>query len=323
MNYLFIATIAYFVVALEIILDKFLLSSKRVSHPAIYAFYSGIMTAFVIFMIPLSKFHSIDSLQIVLRLAGGVVFTYGILTLFFAINKSEASRVIPVVGAMTPITTFFLSKFFFNDHLSNLQAMGVAILIVGGLLISFDIPFKINKKKFFNGFYLSILAGVLLAIEAASFKSFSNHDNFLNVFVWTRFGVVLGALSLFIFPAWRQVIWKSFSGTNRKDKKNHRTGFLFVFNKILGGIGSILTKNAISLGSVTAVSALVSLEYVFIFLLGLIFSVRFPRIFQESRKPDDLLQKVASILIIAVGMIYVSGQTPTAFLNHTLHLFLK
>jgi len=322
MNYLVIATIAYFVIALEVILDKFLLSSKRVSHPAIYAFYSGIMTAFVLFLIPLPKFHVVDGAQIIARLLTGIVFTYGFMALFFAINRSEASRVIPIVGAMTPITTFFLSMFFFNDQLGTLQTLGIFILIVGGLLISFDIPFKLNKNKFFNGFYLSILAGVLLAIEAASFKGFSNHDNFLNVFIWTRFGVVLGALSLLLVPAWRKIILKSFAGSNRKGKENHKTGALFVFNKVLGGIGSILTKNAISLGSVTAVSALVSLEYAFIFLLGLVFSVRFPRIFQESRKADDLLQKIISILIIGVGMVYVSGQTPTSFLNRIFHLFV-
>jgi len=306
MNYLVIASIAYFVVALEIILDKFLLSSKRISHPAIYAFYSGVMTAFVLFMIPLPKFHLVATGDIISRLIAGMIFTYGILALFFAINKSEASRVMPVVGAMIPITTFTLSRFFFRDHLSEIQLIGVFVLIIGGLLISFDIPFKVNQKKFFRGFYFSILAGVLLAIETASFKVFSNSDNFLNVFVWTRFGVVLGSLSLLLVPVWRKDILKSFHHSNRKNTENHKTGALFIINKILGGIGSILTKNAISLGSVTIVNALVSIEYVFILVIGLIFSVRFPRIFQERENLENIVQKVISILIISLGVFLIS-----------------
>jgi uncharacterized membrane protein len=306
MNYLVLASIAYFVVALEIILDKFLLSSKRISHPAIYAFYSGIMTAFVLFLIPLPKFHLVGFGTTLGQLATGVIFVYGILSLFFAINRSEASRVMPVVGAMMPITTFVLSLLFFHDQLSNLQSVGVFVLIVGGLLISFDLPFKVSQKKFFKGFYLAILAGILLAIETAAFKGFTNHDNFLNVFIWTRIGVVLGALSLLFVPIWRKDILKSFSHSNRKEKDNHKTGFLFVVNKILGGVGSILTKNAIALGSVTVVNALVSIEYVFILVMGLIFSIKFPRIFQEKENLENIIQKVISIVIITIGIVLVS-----------------
>ena len=111
MNYIVIATIAYFLVALEVILDKFLLSSKRVSHPAIYTFYSGLLTAFVFFMVPFS-FHSMSIWFAWVSLITGMIFTYGILALFFAINKSEASRVMPVVGAIIPIMTFVLSVIF-------------------------------------------------------------------------------------------------------------------------------------------------------------------------------------------------------------------
>ena len=48
MHWLTITIVAYFLLALEIILDKFLLSSKRVSHPSIYAFYSGALGFFAV-----------------------------------------------------------------------------------------------------------------------------------------------------------------------------------------------------------------------------------------------------------------------------------
>ena len=306
MNYIIIATLAYFVVAIEIILDKFLLSSKRVSHPIIYAFYSGILTSFVLFMIPLPKFHMVAYGEILARIAAGIIFTYGISLLFYAINRSEASRVMPVVGAVVPITTFVISGLFFQERLTSLQIFGVATLIIGGLLISFNIPFRIDNKKFFSGFYFSIAAGVFLATEASLFKYFSETDNFLNVFVWTRFGVVLGALSFLIFPKWRKDIFKSFHGSPHKKKENQTTGVLFVFNKILGGVGSILTKMAISLGSVTIVNALVSTEYVFILLMSLLFSLRFPKIFQEKEDLLHISQKIVSIIIISLGVILIS-----------------
>ena len=304
MSYIAIATIAYFLVALEVILDKFLLSSKRVSHPAIYAFYSGILTAFVFFMVPFG-FHIMTPYFAIVSILTGIVFTYGFLTLFFAINKSEASRVMPVVGAVTPLVTFILSGSLLSEHLRGTQIIGVIALIIGGLLISFDFPLK-NKKKFFHGFYYSILAGVLFALEVTLFKYISDRYTFANVFIWTRWGVTVGALSLLFIPVWRKVILNSFGSFKNTKKEHHQTGGLFILNKILGGAGSILTKKAITLGSATVVSALVSIEYVFILIIGLILSFQFTRIFQEKENALDITQKIISIVIISLGVVLIS-----------------
>ncbi|MDZ4384999.1 MAG: EamA family transporter [Candidatus Moranbacteria bacterium] len=304
MNYLAIAVVAYFLVAIEVILDKFLLTSKRVSHPSVYAFYIGMMSLFALALIPFG-FHLIGLKQAFFTIIPGIIFAYGVLCLFFAINKSEASRVLPVVGAIIPIVTFLLSIFFLSERLHLVQLAGVAALIVGGLLISFDLPFK-RDKKFFKGFYYSIGAGILLAIAFTWFKHFFERDNFVNVFIWTRLGLFLGSISLFLNPAWRRRILGSFGGFNNPQKEHYRTGSLFVVNKALGGIGSYMTNYAIAIGSVTIVNALVSTEYVFILIIGLVMSFKFPKIFQEKESALDLMQKIVAILIISLGVVLIS-----------------
>jgi len=304
MNYLVIAVIAYFLVALEVILDKFMLTSKRVSHPSIYAFYVGMMSLFALVLIPFG-FHAISPWQAIIDIIPGIIFTYAILAMFFAFSKSEASRVVPVVGAVIPIITFLLSIFFLSERLRIMQIIGVAVLIIGGLLISFEFPFE-NKKKFFAGFKYSIIAGIMLAISFTWFKHFFEHDNFSNVFIWTRIGLFIGAGSLLLQRDWRKKILGSFGGFHNPSKEHYKTGSLFVVNKALGGAGSILTNYAISLGSVTIVNALVSTEYVFILLIGLALSFRFPKIFQEKENALDITQKVVSIFIITIGIILIS-----------------
>jgi len=309
MSWIIIAIFSYFLVALEIILDKFLLSSKRVSHPAIYAFYSGVLSLTALLVFSPFGFHLISFSNALMSFAAGLVFTYGILCLFFAINKSEASQAIPVVGAVIPLTTYFLSLIFLGERLHNFQLVGVAVLIVGGLLISFDFPLKINKRKFFAGFYYSIGAGILLAIAFTSFKHFFDNDNFLNVYIWTRIGLCIGALTLLIVPIWRKIIFNSFTGlhkNNEEKKKNVKTGILFVATKTLGGAGSILTNKAIALGSVTIVNALVSTEYAFILLMGIVFSMWFPQVFQEKRDVQAIFEKVVAITMIAIGVVLIS-----------------
>jgi drug/metabolite transporter (DMT)-like permease len=306
MNWIAIAIFAYFLVGLEVILDKFLLSSKRVSHPSVYTFYSGALSAMALLILAPFGFHLVKFNQAVPSLLAGLVFTYGVLCLFFALNVSEASKVTPVVGAVIPLATYFFSLFFLREGLTKHQLEGVALLILGGIFISIELPLKFKKKNFFAGFYYSVAAGILLAIAATAFKYFYSRDNFINVFIWTRLGLFVGALSLLLFSFWRKIILKSLRGFKDPQPENYKTGGLFVGNKILGGIGSILTQWSIALGSVTIVNALVSTEYAFIFLMGLVSSLWFPKIFREKKDWLHIAQEIISILIITAGIILIS-----------------
>lgn len=307
MNWLVIATIAYFLTAFTVILDKFLLSSKKVSHPAIYAFYSGLLSLSAFFLFPFG-FHLVSPDEAILSIFAGVVFIFGILSLFFALKKNEASQVVPTVGATTPVATYFFSMFFLGEKLGQYQIFGLFALIFGGLLISLEISEKGKKsrKGFFPGFPSSVLAGVLLAVAFTLFKNLFEHDNFINVYIWTRFGLLAGAALLLVHPGWRKIILNSFKGFRNPQETSKRSGLLFVFNKILGGSGSILLNFAISIGSVTLVNALVSIEYVFIFLLGLLFSYWFPDFFQERKNSAIIFQKIAAIIIITFGLVMIS-----------------
>ncbi len=308
MNWLLITVIAYLLLALEIVLDKFLLSSKSVSHPATYAFYSGTLGLFAVIVgLIFGGFHLIAFAKIIFSFISGMIFIYGMLALFFAVRKGEASRVLPVVGAVIPIVAFFLAMLFLREHLGMRGIMGIIALIFGGLLISFDLD-KESERKFFQGFRASLLAGFFLALSATMIKSLYIHDNFLNVFSWTRIGAFLGTLSFFMIPAWRKSILGSLLKFKKPQKEGKQTGAFFILAKIMGGCGSFLKENAISLAasSVTIVSALVSIEYVFIFIISILFSAWMPRIMHEKKDLKTILQKISAIIIIAIGIFLVS-----------------
>jgi len=252
MSWVIIAVIAYLVIAIQTILDKFLLSSDRVSHPTIYAFYSGVLSLATLIIFPVAvylikisdfllklfpgvaevKFHFMGAGEISLAIFSGAVFTFGILYLFFAFQKNEASRVVSVVGATVPIITFLLSFILFGVMLNVNQIIGVIALIVGGLVISLEA--KLNKvgKKFFSGFAYSIIAGILFGLASTIFKKLYDVDSFSNVFLWTRVGLFAGAVAILVLPKWRKIIVNSFFGLNKEKKKNSQTGALFVGTKI-------------------------------------------------------------------------------------------
>lgn len=303
MNWIFISILAYFLIALEVILDKFLISSKRVSHPVVYAFYSGVLSLSAFAFFPFG-FHLVSLGQALLSFIAGIIFVYAILSLFFAFREGEASRITPVVGAIVPVVIYFLSVFFLKERLGGAETIGVILLILGGLGIAFDLD-KNSGRRFFKGFFHSILAGILLAVSYTFFKDFYEHDKFINVYIWTRFGVMFGALSLLFFPIWRRTILKSLSNFKKPSGRNKSSGVIFILNKALGGAGSIIKEFATSIGSVTIVNALISTEYIFVFVMGLIFSLWLPSVFQERKDAKSIIQKITAIVIISIGIILV------------------
>ena len=312
MQWIIFATSAYFFGALTVIFDKYLLGSQRISSPPVYAFYVALSGMAVLIFWPLSFFSPFFALnfptlsQFLLSIFSGIFFLFGITALYFAFKKAEASKVAPVAFSSIPLVTFCLSLFFKNEKFSSTVLVGLAAIILGGLLISFDLPLKKGKKKFFVGFELALLSGFLQAISLLTLKLVYLQQNFYNGYVWTRFGAFVGVGLLLLIPAWRKGIVRSMTQAKKAKKKNLQTGFLFVLNKIFGGSSSALINMAIKFGSVTLVSAMISLQYVFVLILAVLASTKIPHIFEERLKFWDWMQKLAAILIIGVGMFLIS-----------------
>lgn len=310
--WLFLAIGSYFLGAVTVILDKYLLSSEKVSTPATYAFYVGILGLGVIIFWPLAIFSeafvlSIPSIsQTLLSFAEGIFFLAAITAMYFAIKKSEASKVTPIVFSVVPIVSFLLGYFQGLEKFSLVKISGVFLLIFGGLLISFDLPLKLNKRKFFAGFYLSLFAGFLWGISTFLLKLVYEQQNFFNGYVWTRAGSFLGAFLLLLYPVWRVKIFNSFKHAHKNKKENLQTGGLFVSNKIIGGTSSALFNLAIGLGSVTLVNSLISLQYVFVLIIAVLVAKKMPHIFEERLFFWDWAQKVAAIFVIAIGMYFIT-----------------
>jgi drug/metabolite transporter (DMT)-like permease len=305
MFWLTIVICAYLFGALANVGDKFLLGSKRISSAPVYAFYIGVFGLGALVLAPFGL-NFPEGNMLFLCLISGALFLAGITFLYFAIERAQASRVVPVVGAIIPLVSFFLAMFFSLEKLTGQQIFGVALLIFGGLLISFDLPLKLGKKKFFSGFYYAMAAGFLMAAAYLMFKYISNQQSFVTWYVWTRIGSFAGACGLLFVPRWRKMIFNSFSAVKKDRKQTVATGGIFLGNKIVGGISTLMLNYAIKLGSVTALNALVSLQYVFVLALATALSHKRKHIFQENLEFWDWMQKILAIFIIGFGIFFIS-----------------
>jgi drug/metabolite transporter (DMT)-like permease len=301
MTWLFITIFAYFLYAINSAIDKRLLS-KPLPNPAVYSFYVGILSIFALIFIPFG-FIWPGFPQLIISLLVGSVFLFTLFVFFQTLKKDEVSRVVPIIGGITPIFVFILSYLFLGERLSWNQALAFLFLVSGGILLSIrrNEIFGAEQKKYsLQKFGMPILTAFLFGIFYVSIKFVFLHQPFISGFIWTRIGSFLTAFLLLIPSKNRKLIFKTTKNLEIK------TGALIIFNKTLAGLAFILLNYAIYLGSVTLVNALQGIQYVFLLILIVFMSKASFLILNEKINKFVIIQKVFAILLIGIGLIILS-----------------
>ncbi len=303
MTSLFLAIFGYLLSALVFVLDRYILK-ERIPKPAVYAYFVGLFSIFALGAIPFG-FGFFGWEVTALAVFSGMLFVYGLVALYSAIRMSEITRVAPLVGSMTPAVILIFTWcgcILGREVLGATELWAIVLLILGGLSLSVRLPFQ--SRIFFRGFRYSIPAAIFFAVFFMGFKISSGSQNFVSVFVWSRIGMVCGALSLLLYGPLRRDILPMFRREEREKKKQQwTTVIIFVVNKGLGGVGYLCLSLAVTLGSVTIVQALASIQYAFVIVLGAVATVLFPEIFRVRIGRYFGFQVGIALLLIAAGTI--------------------
>lgn len=310
MSWIIVALLAYFLLAIANLGDKFLVDNVLKSSKA-YAFVVCFMglVAFVVapwFLewpgFPLFAFN----------LLNGAIFTLALWTLYEALRRGEASRILVIIGALTPIFSFIFSFFLFQERFSLLQLLGTAIIILGVSLIIFLPAERSLLKRLF--YWLKIkdksnMAGIKVAITSAFFYSLFfvstkiayAYQPFVSSFLWTRLGAFLFALLFLIKISDRKEIKKMFQKSEPSKSK-----MLVFINQVIGSGGFVLQNYAIFLGSVVLVNALQGFQYALILIISALLSLFAPKLLNEKFSKRIIIQKSAAVFLIAVGIYFIA-----------------
>ncbi len=299
MSWLLIAIIAHFIFALVFIVDKYLFSHTRLK-PAAYAFYVGLLGGLAILLFPFG-FSVLPIDQMIVSFVAGNAFVLAIFFFYKSVQLGEVSRITPVIGGLVPLFTFILTYFFLGERLALNQMIAFCLLVLGGVIMAWPrkqirLVSGLVKTPLVKRLPLAIVAALFFTGSYVLTKYIYSYQPFINGFIWIRLGGVVGAIFLFIFPISRRAIMKTSS------KVKLRTGGLAVVNKGLSGLSFILLNYAIFLGSVTLVNALQGVQYIFLLVVALFLSKKFPRIIKEQVNQSAILQKVVSIAFIILGL---------------------
>lgn len=299
MTWALVALLGYFFSAVSAVFDKYLLSD-RIPAPAVYAFFVSLFSLFALGFIPFG-FQFSDFQTTATLLISGALGTFGLVAFYGAVKQHEISRVAPLVGTVVSLIAFlavFLPGVSGEQYVEMWYLLALVLLIMGGLLISFDLPLR-------RGEHISryvFLAGILMGMSLLLLKEGYAHTNFQSGIVWSRLGMTLGGVLLLLVPHFREQIFAQFRGFSHRGTRAGSTGVLFVLNKTSAGIAAFLVSYATFLGSVSFVQALSGMQYVFILLMMLPLSFFYPKIFGERLFFWDWFQKGVAVIIIGAGL---------------------
>ncbi len=289
MFYIYLALIAQALSALVVLLDKYLISSRAVSKPVVYAFYITMLSGVVVLILPFGIVLAPTAQIVWLSLAIAFTYAFSILFLYEALVISDASDVAPTVGAIAALSTLLFSFFILKTGLTQNFLFGFVFLVLGMALMSY---FRFSRKALSYVF----CSGLLFALSSVLAKVIFSETTFWNGFFWSRMGNVVVGLSFLLWPGTRRLIFE-----NIRSSTVH-TKILILGNKFLAGVAFLLLLFAIKLGDVSIINAVSGTQFVILVIFALIFTKKFPNYFYESvHHFHTVVQKVAAVILIVLG----------------------
>jgi len=292
MTWLIVTIVAYFLNAIAVVIDKFLLS-KKISNPAVYAFFISSLSLLGLFLIPFG-FHFYSLSQILIAIIGGLFFTFALLYMFKAISGNEASKVTPFMGGLQPIFVFILALIFLGESLSLQSLLAFIVIISGTVVISWQNNSKTSQKE---AYLFAIISTFLFAVSYTINKYVFINQDFISGFVWTRAGSFLGALTFLVIAKNRHDIKNEIKNPEKK------TSHLFLLGQLAGAISFVMVNYAIAISaSVALVNAMRGLEYIFLLLIVFSLSWKFPHLLEEKNTPLAITKKIVATALIIGGL---------------------
>ena len=297
MNWFLIALIAPVLWAITNHIDKYLISKyfKGGSIGALMIFSSiiGFLLLPIIYFIEPNVLN-IEISIILILVFNGILYVVGLLPYFYAIEKDEASIVVPLFQ-LIPLFSYILALFALDEKLTSLQIIASLLIVIGAVLIS--INFDNGKEKFKSKvFWLMVLSSFLVALNGLIFKIFAIKESYWTSGFWEYVGFSIFAIVLILFV------------------KSYRKQFLYVFknNKVVvlsingaNEILNIIAKLSMNFATILAPLALAwvvnGFQPFFVLLFGVMLAMFFPKLTDESLNKKHILQKVIAILIMFAG----------------------
>jgi len=293
MSWVLFSVLAALIWSISSIIDKFVLSKwvRNPNVPVIFTSVIGLIGALFIYL--LHGFSPLSYLNIGLAFISGASFIISCILYFKAVQIEEISRVVPMFY-LSPLFVMIMAAIFLGEVFGPLKYLGIFLLVIGAIIISS----KNLKMRFGKAFWLMITCSLLGAAGTVITKYLLNFADFWTIFSYTRIGTVFALIPIFYLD------FPDLISTIKKHGK--KVVGVISFNTSLNLVGVLFITIALSMGFVTLVNALSSVQPFFVLLFTVILSRFYPRILKEEIGKSTILIKVIAIILMFVGAILIS-----------------
>ena len=302
MSWLIVVLAGHFLNAVAFVIDKILLT-KSFQNPFVYAFFIGVLGGLAVVLLPFGV-QLTTGTELLVDIAGGVLFIVSLLFFFTALKGSEASRIVPFIGGGIPVFTLIFELLFIDSSFSAKELLAFAILVVGTVLIAIEIgPKKDESKKTLGAraWVYGLLAAVSFATSFGLTKIAYDAQPFVSAFFWQRAASFVFVLLFLLLPVYRKAIKHDFPMLKT------RVGATFMLSQSFGGGGFVLINYAISLASVSIVNALQGVQYAFLLIMAVLGTLKWPNLLKESMNRTTLVLKSIAVVVIGVGLYLIAA----------------
>lgn len=290
MSYLPFTILAFFLNAIAVTIDKFLLT-KIIADPLIYIFYFSLVSLLSFLAIPFVSLP--PSNVLILAWASTLTWTAGAYLMFWALKIGLVQRVIPIIGTLTAIMLVLLAQL--SQAISINEGWAVGILVLA--LVFLTLP-DWRGRLIRHEFILEILASICFALSYFLIREAFLLEDFLSVFIWSKPVLLPLGILIFAIPNLRRRILV------KKSNLNIRGGSiaLFLFGQASAGISELLLVFSISLANPALVNSIAGIKYVFLIGLGAILAGKNPHIFKEKLSSLSSAGKFVGIILLIFGL---------------------
>jgi len=293
MSWVLFSILAALIWAVVNVVDKYILS-KWVKNPIVPVMILGVVGLVSSLLVFLFRgFAELSFINILLALVSGIFYILTVIFYFKAVKIEEVSRIIPLFY-LTTLFVLIFATIFLGETFTLIKYLGIFLLIIGAILISSKGLMKISFGK---AFWFMILASLSIAINQVITKYLLSFADFWTIFSYTRIGSMFALIPIFYFS------FSDLISTVRKHGK--KVIGVISLNESLNIVGVLLITIATSIGYVTLVNALSSVQPFFVLSFAVILSIFYPKFLKEEIGKSTILLKLVAMTIMFLGALLI------------------
>lgn len=301
MEWILIAMIAPILWGLTNYIDKLLLrrhiaSTQDVVTLLVFSTITSLFAVLPITFILSPDIFAFPRTTILTLVSVGILGALAVWLYLLALDQDDVSTVVALFQTI-PVFGILFSYILLGEMLTLTQLVACVLIIFGSLFISVDISDVRHLRIKHRTLLFMLSSSALFALFETMFKFAALDAPFATSIFWEHVGLVLVGVVLLSFESVRRRFIAVFTTGGAKVVGANLTGELLTI------CGNVLTNFALLLAPVALVLTVTGMQPMFVFLLGILFTVFAPKYVQESLTPRVLMHKFCAIALILVGVV--------------------